>query len=272
MYNDMRRDSEPVEQGPVQAITSQMKRLIEIGGEPFDRDVDLVNKHRLQYGITKIGIDVDASTGVFRCVVTRQPDEGEFMHQDWYKVTPTSQIYYEEVVVLFEYEERIKLAAYEKELANWQELVARLQRTDKLSDIDALIAMDGFMADYMSTRADFYRWSHALHSETDSNIDQMRQEELERLKVRQREILSRHLHGVRVYLDDEDFSSYKARFEAVLSAFTGRLDAMDAAESRLGGASREVNERFDLDLSDHGSLEQAWRLLALLDACQDYTD
>lgn len=271
MYNDMRRDSEPVEQGPVQAVTSQMRRLIEIGGEPFDRDIDLVNKDRQKYGVAKVGIDVDPDTGVFRCVLTRHASDGEFAHQDWYKVTPTDQMYYEEVVVPFAYDERVKMATYDKALADWSKQVAQLQKDGKLSDVDEYTTLDNILSEYISMRAAYYRRSQAMHSEVDSDMNRVRQDESKALRDRQRDILSRHLHGVHTALGEEDFASYKLKFEEVLISFTSRLAVMDAAEFRLVEASKEANDHFDLGISNHASSSQAWQLLAVLDACQDYT-
>lgn len=277
MHNTMRGDVEPIEQRPVQAITDQMKHLIEIGGEPFDRDIDLVNRHRLQYGVTKVGIDVDPETGVFRCVVTRQAANGEFSHQDWYTVTPANQMHYEEVKIPFEYEERTRLMEYEEALTSWNKLVVRLQKAGKLSDVDEYLTLDGFRSDYMSMRANVYRQSRAAYDETISTEDRMaaeerRREEFRALQLKQRDTWNRHLATVHQAIGDEEFPEYKARFEAVMSSFIFRLRVMDDAEMRLVEASKEVNERFDLGLAGHASPDQAWQLLALLDTCQDYRD
>lgn len=252
-----------------------MKRLIEIGGEPFDRDIDLVNSHRLQYGITKVGIDVDPETGIFRCVLTRQTTDGEFSHQDWYRVTPANQMYHQEVRIPFEYGERVRLMEYEEALTAWNKLVVHLQKAGKVSDVDEYVTLDGFRSDYMSMRAGFYRQSQVVHDETATTedraaADQIRRDEFKALQLQQREAWNRHLEDIHRVVSEEEFLEYKARFEAVMSSFIFRLRVMDDAEIRLAEASKEANERFDLGLADHAELDQAWQLLALLDTCQDY--
>ncbi|HRJ06595.1 MAG TPA: hypothetical protein PK096_03110 [Candidatus Saccharibacteria bacterium] len=268
-------EPKPADEKLIADIRAQARKLL---GNPDDievaRDIEFNYDDANHYHVRKVALAYDPVDRQVVCALVRPPASGSVEDEDRYVITDEGELLWEHVKVDYSYLEQASLNDYDEAVSEWQALVADFQARGLLTDTDAFSEVDELITNYMNMRAGFFKLSKGMHHAADEaekqELDHTRRASLTEATQIQKKEWDEHLVMTFTRIGGEDFQKYKEKFEKILVTLRRRCEVMDDVTYRQVDASIEANLRLSERLSDEVDMQQAWRLLDILDKCQLY--